>query len=331
MQFGNPHYFWLLGLIPLLVLFYGVAFRQRQSALERFTGKALLQKLLVATSPFKQKTRAFLVVLSFVYLVLALTEPKWGFYIEEVKREGIDLVIALDVSKSMLAEDLKPSRLVRAKLEIESLLDQLTGDRVAFVAFAGSAFIQCPLTLDYGTAKLFLDDLGTHSIPRGGTDIGGAIRKALSAFEGTGGGEKVVILLTDGEDHGGELSSALKEAKEKGVAVYPVGVGRSEGAPVPLVDEQGAVRYLRNREGEIVLSKLDPRLLERIAAQGGGKGGIIGSGDFSLELLYEEEISKLEKRELASQQKKEYHHRFQWPLAFGVFLLFVQGTLSERR
>jgi len=331
MQFGKPHYFWLLGLIPLLIVFYWIVFQRRKSALERFSGKILTQKLLIAVSSLKQKLKAILIILVFIFLIFTLTEPKWGFHIEEVRREGIDMVIALDISKSMLAEDLKPSRMVRATLEIESLLEQLTGDRVGLVAFAGSAFIQCPLTLDYATIRLFLNDLDIYSIPRGGTDIGGAIRKSVEAFEGSSGGEKIILLLTDGEDHGGQLTVALKEAKALDITVYPIGIGRDEGAPIPSVDSEGKIQYLRNREGEIVLSKLDPRLLEKIAVLSGGSGGIIGHGDFSLEELYRRKIAKLEKEELSSQQKKEYHHRFQWPLVLAVSFLYMEGLLRERR
>ena len=264
-------------------------------------------------------------------MIFALADPKWGFHIEEVKRRGIDLIIALDVSKSMLAEDVKPSRLGRAKLEIESLLESLRGDRVGLVTFAGSSFIQCPLTLDYSTVKLFLEDVSIESIPRGGTDVGGAIRKSVEAFQGEEAGDRVVLLITDGEDHGETLDAALSEAKEKEIKIYPVGIGKTEGAPIPIEGEKGQVQYLRDRGGAVVLSKLDLGLLERIASATGGGGGVIGSGDFSVEDLYEKSIAKLEKGELGSTQKKEYHHRFQWPLAAGFILLYLEGLISERK
>lgn len=331
MQFGKGEYLWLLGMIPLLALFYGMMFQKRRKALFQFADPQVVEKLLVAVSPFKRKIKVALFLFSLSFMIFSLMEPKWGFHMEEVRRRGIDLVIALDVSKSMLAQDVKPDRLSRAKLEIESLFERLGGDRVALVGFAGSAFIQCPLTLDYATAKLFLEDMTIQSIPRGGTDIGGAILKSLEAFQGEGGGEEAVILLTDGEDHGTALSQALEKAKKKKVTLYPVGIGKREGAPIPLTDEEGKIQYLRDSRGEVVLSRLDLRLLERIAAVTGGKGGVIGSGDFSLEALYEREISRLGKTELTSHQKKEYHHRFQWPLALAIACLVAEGILSERR
>ena len=331
MQFGKPNHFGLFGVLPVLVLVYIFTFRKRRAALEAFTGPALLPKLLVGVSAFKQRMKAALLVLSLFFMILALCEPKWGFHIEEVKRRGVDLVIALDVSKSMLAEDLKPNRLGRAKLEIGNLLDSLRGDRVGLVVFAGSHFIQCPLTLDYSTVKLFLEDVGIESIPRGGTDVGGAIKKAIEAFEGEEAGDRVVLLLTDGEDHGDQLDKALEEAKKKDIKIYPVGVGKTEGAPIPVQGEGDQMQYLRGKEGGVILSRLDSGLLQRIAGSTGGKGGVIGSGDFSLEDLYEKWISKLEKGELGSTQKKEYHHRFQWPLTVGFILLYLEGLLSERK
>ena len=331
MLFGNPHAFGFFGTLPLLVLFYLFAFKRRKSALEKFAGPTLTPKLLVGVSPFKQKLKPALLVVSIFFMILALAEPKWGFHMEEVKRRGVDLVIALDVSKSMLAEDLKPNRLSRAKLEIQNLLESLRGDRVGLVVFAGTSFIQCPLTLDYSTVKLFLEDVGIESIPRGGTDVGGAIKKSIEAFAGEEAGDRVIFLVTDGEDHGTSLDASLKEAQEKGIKIYPIGIGKSEGAPIPVAGEKGELQYLRDRDASVVLSKLDLGLLERIASATGGRGGVIGSGDFSLEDLYERSVTKLEKAELGSSQKKEYHHRFQWPLAAGLVLLYLEGLLSEKK
>ncbi len=330
MQFGKPALFGFFGVIPLLIFFYCLAFRMRRRALETFAGK-LSRQLLVGASPFQRALRASLIVLSVSFLILALADPKWGYEAQEVTRKGIDMVIAVDTSKSMLTQDIRPNRLARAKLEIESLIDALGGDRVALVTFAGGSFIQCPLTLDDATVKLFLEDITVGSIPVGGTDIGNAIQKSLEAFKGSGEGKRVILLITDGEDHGAGLSSALREAKKEDVTIYPIGIGHSEGAPIPVSDEGGEIRYLRGRDGAVVISKLDVSLLDRIASETGGRRGIIGGGDFSLEGLYQNDISKFEKRELGSEQKKEFKHRFQWPLAAAIFLLTVEGVLGERR
>ena len=331
MQFAKPDYFWLFGMLPVFILFCLFMFRRRRRLLERFAAPPLLKQLLSGVSVAKQRFKPFLILAALTFFILALAEPQWGFQVEEVKRRGIDLVIAVDVSKSMLAQDVKPNRLERSKLEIESLFNALRGDRVGVVAFAGDAFLQCPLTLDYATAKLFLKDLTVTSIPIGGTDLGGAIRKAVEAFEGQEGGERVVLLITDGEDHGAQLERVLSEAKKQRVAIYPIGIGRRGGAPLPVIDESGQRRYLRNRQGEVVISQPNWAVLEKIAVATGGKIGSIGSGKTSLEDIYEQEIAKREKRELASKQKRQYHHRFQWPLAVGIFFLYLEGLVSERK
>ena len=328
MQFARPGYFGWFGILPVVLLFYLLMFRRRRLLLERFADPSLLQQLLSGVSLIKQRLKPCFILLALTFLILALAQPQRGFQIEEVKRRGVDLVIALDVSKSMLAQDVKPNRLERARLEIESLLNTLRGDRVGLVGFAGDAFLQCPLTLDDATAKLFLKDLDVRSIPVGGTELGGAIHQAVSAFEVQEGGERVVLLITDGEDHGTRLERTLEEAKKQRVVIYPIGIGRRGGAPIPVVEEGGQRHYLRSREGEIVISKPNGTLLEKIAAATGGKVGAISSG---LEDIYVREIAKREKRELASQQKRQYHHRFQWPLAVGIFFLYLEGLISERK
>ena len=331
MSFARPGYFGLFGVLPLLAVFFLWMFRRRRLLLERFADPSLLKQLLSGVSVVKQRVKPFLWLVAFSFFILALAEPQWGYQIETVKRRGVDLVIALDLSKSMLAQDVKPNRLERSKLEIESLFNTLKGDRVGLVAFAGDAFLQCPLTLDYATAKLFLNDLTVSSIPLGGTDLGGAILKAVSAFEGQEGGERVVLLITDGEDHGTQLERALEEASRQKVLIYPIGIGRSGGAPVPIVEENGQRHYLRDRSGEVVVSKPNWTVLEKVAVATGGKIGSVTSGKSSLEDIYEEEIAKRQKRDLASQQKRQYHHRFQWPLAVGIFFLYLEALISERK
>ena len=331
MVFGRPDYFRLFWALPCLALFYLFRFYRGQKLLSRFADRELLPQLLSAVSFFRKRLKAALMVVSLGCLILTVSEPKWGFSIEEVKRHGVDLVIALDISKSMLAQDVKPSRLSRAKLEIANLLKTLKGDRVGLVIFAGDAFLQCPLTLDYAAVQLFLEDVSVTSISRGGSDIGGALREAVKAFQANEGGDRAVILITDGEDLGGRVDEALEAVQKEKIIVYPVGIGRPEGVPIPFEGEEREKRYVRDRQGEVVVSKLHPALLQKVASATGGRGGTIGTGFFSLEELYRHDIAKLEKRELGSEQKKEYHHRFQWPLAAAIFLLYLEGLLRERK
>lgn len=331
MRFGSLQYLWLLWLIPGMAGFYLWAFRSKRKAMERFANRALLQQLLRSVSPVKQRMKPVLVLTGVLFLVLALIQPKWGYHWEEVKRKGLDIVVALDVSKSMLARDIKPTRLEAAKREIRSLLNLLQGDRIALVAFAGSAFLHCPLTLDYGTAKLFLDHLDVDAIPLGGTDIGGAIRTAIRAYEGHEKKHRVLMLITDGEDHPGKVMAAVEEAKQHGIVIFPIGIGRKEGAPIPVLDEQGRESFLKDRDGKVVLSKLDPVLLQKIALMTGGKKGSIGTGSFPLEEIYQDEVSKMERKELESTRQQRFEHRFQWPLLLGLMCFVLEAVMNERR
>ncbi len=331
MQFGNLNYLWLLWLIPVLIAFYVWTYQSKRRALEKFASTDLVRQLTRSVSIHKQRLKSILIVIGVLLLILALIEPKWGYHWEDVKRKGLDIVIALDVSKSMLAEDIKPNRLDAAKREIKSLINILQGDRVGIVAFAGSSFLQCPLTLDYGTAKLFVDNLNVDTIPLGGTDIGGAIRTAAQAFEGHEKKHRVLILITDGEDHKEKVMPQVEEAKKLGIVIFPIGIGHKDGAPIPITDENGHNTYVKDRDGKVVLSKLDPVLLQKIALLTGGKKGSIGTGNFPLEEIYQSEVSKMERKELESQRQKRFENRFQWPLFFALICFVLEAILNERK
>ncbi|MCP4649713.1 MAG: VWA domain-containing protein [PVC group bacterium] len=331
MRFGDLQYLWLLLLIPGCIIFYVWAFKAKRRALEKFAQSEILSHLMQKVSKRKQKIRPVLFVLGVLFLVLALIQPKWGYRWEEVKRRGLDIVVALDVSKSMMAEDIKPNRLEAAKREIKSLINIIQGDRIGIVTFAGNAFLHCPLTLDYGTAKLFVDYLDVEAIPLGGTNIGAAIHKAVRAFEGHEKKHRVLILITDGEEHQSNAMTVVEEAKKHGVVIFTIGIGRQEGAPIPVIDEQGRKGFVKDREGKVVLSKLDSVLLQKIALMTGGKKGSIGAGSFPLEEIYQEEVSNMEKKELESSRQKRYENRFQYPLFLALLLFVAEAILSERK
>jgi len=331
MRFGNLGYLWFLLVIPVCGMFFIWAVKSKRKALETFADSDVLKHLVKSVDFRVQKIRLSLFLLILLLLIIALVQPKWGYHWQEIKRKGLDIVVALDLSKSMLAEDIKPNRLEAAKREIKSLINMMKGDRVAIVAFSGSAFVQCPLTLDYGTAKLFLDNLDVNSIPLGGTNIGEAIDVASSAFEGHEKKHRVLILITDGEDHGERIMQAVDEAKKKGIVIFTIGIGKQEGAPIPFIDEDGRKGFIKDREGNIVLSKLDPVLLQKIALLTGGKKGTIGTGSFPLEEIYQEEVSKMEKKELQSERQKRFENRFQLPLFMAIILYVIEAVLIERK
>jgi len=331
MRFGNLGYLWLLLLIPICGIFFGWAVKSKRKALEMFADRNVLDHLVKSVDFRIQKIRLALFLIILLLLVITLIQPKWGYHWKEVKRKGLDIVVALDLSKSMLAEDIKPNRLEAAKREIKSLINMMKGDRISIVAFSGSAFVQCPLTLDYGTAKLFLENLDVNSISLGGTNIGKAIDVSASAFEGHEKKHRVLILITDGEDHGERVMQAVEEAKKQGIVIFTIGIGKQEGAPIPFIDKDGRKGFVKDREGNIVLSKLDPVLLQKIALLTGGKKGTIGAGSFPLEEIYQEEVSKMEKKELESSRQKRFENRFQWPLFIAIFLYVIEAVLVERK
>ncbi|MBF0432135.1 MAG: VWA domain-containing protein [Fibrobacteria bacterium] len=330
MKFGALEYFWFFLAIPVLVGFYFYAFRKKRKALERFAHIEMLKKLVGRISKRRQSLKAFLMILAVFFAVITLTRPQYGTKMELMKRKGIDVVIAVDVSLSMYAEDIKPNRLERAKHEIASFIDKLRGDRVGLVAFAGEAFLQCPLTLDYSAAKIFLEVLGPGLIGTPGTAIGSAIEKGLSAFDPTERKYRVLVLLTDGEDHSGKAEKWADEAAKQGVTIYTVGIGSVSGVPIPIKDNVGNISYKKDRRGNVVSTKLDELTLQKIALTTNGKYFHAAPGRFQLEEVVEE-INQMEKREMEGERFTQFEDRFQYPLAVTIFLVIIEMLISDRR
>jgi Ca-activated chloride channel family protein len=322
--------FWLLWLIPLLAGFFVYAFRKKRRTLARFAQVEMLKRMTAGISRGRQVLKALLLLLVAFFAVMALARPQFGTKMELMRRKGLDVVVAVDVSLSMYAEDIKPNRMARSKQEIGKFVDRLAGDRVGLVAFAGEAFLQCPLTSDYGAFKIFLDVLGPELIPTPGTNITGAIETALKAFEAKDRKYRVMVLLTDGEDHSGQAEKLAEEAARMGVAIYTVGIGLPSGVPIPLKDEQGNVTYKKDRNGNVVTTKLDELLLQKIALATNGKYYHAEPGRFELEDVLKE-IAKMEKRELDSERMSQYEDRFQIPLGIALVLLVAEMLISDRR
>ena len=329
MRFGSPEAFWYLLLLPVLFGLFVWSYRRRRMALERFGAQELVDKLTVATSRPRQAVKVGLLLVSFLFIVLALVEPRFGTRLEMVSRRGVDVIVALDTSLSMMAEDMPPNRLLRARLEIESLIDRLEGDRIGLVAFSGQSFVLCPLTLDYGAAKLFLDSIDTELIPTQGTAIAQAVRTATEAFGSEEQKYKALVLITDGEDHAGEAIEAARQAAEAGVRIFAVGIGTQEGELIP-VKKDGRSEFLKDREGKVVKTRLDEATLVEMAKL--TNGGYVRSqrGRVGLDEVYTQ-ISEMEKRELGSRRLSQYKHRYQWPLAVAVLLVIAESLMSDRR
>lgn len=331
MNFGNLSYLLLLWLIPALVFFYMYAFMKRQRALRQFCGPELAGRLLPQLRQGRQKLKAFLVILAVLFLTLALVRPRWGFHWEDIKRRGVDIMVAVDVSKSMLARDIPPSRLERAKRKVEDLVKMLEGDRIGLIAFAGASFVQCPLTLDYGAFSMFLDYLSPDLIPVPGTAIGDAVRKGVESFNRRERTAKALILITDGEDHGSKPLEAAELAKKEGVRIFTIGIGQEDaGAPIP--DPDGSGGFVKDRQGNMVMSRLDEKTLQKIALETGGSYVRSVTGDMDLEAIYKNEIrAGMERKELTTTRKKRWEERFQWFLAAAVLLLLAEFFIREKK
>ncbi len=330
MQFGNLNYLYLLWLIPVLVFFYIYAFRAKDKAISAFCSLNLSSKLMPGVSRRRQKFKAALLLLAVLFILMALTRPKWGFQWEEVKRRGVDIIIALDVSQSMLAEDIKPNRLERAKREITDLLQIMEGDRIGLVAFAGASFVQCPLTLDYGAVSIFLDYLNTDLIPLPGTALAQAIHTSIGAFSDREKKYKALILITDGEDHQGDVMAAAEEAKNKGIKIFAIGIGSKGGAPIPLPGKSGG--FKKDARGELILTRLDEATLQKIALKTGGSYVRSVTGNLDLEEIYQRGIKqRMEQKDLKSARRKRWEERFQWFAFIAFILIVVEALFSEKK
>ena len=328
MRFGTPINFWLLLLLPLLAGFLVWATIAKRRALMRFARLAMVERLTWNVSRGRQYGKGFLLLVGVLFVALALTGPQFGAKLAMAQRKGVDVVVALDLSRSMLAEDVRPNRLERAKYQIRELLEVLEGDRVGLVVFAGQAFVQCPLTLDYGAIDMFLDIIDAGAIPVQGTAIGDAVRVASRCFDEEDRKHKVIVLFTDGEDHVGEPVEAAEAAAGEGVRLFAVGMGTQTGELIPVRDEKGGVDFHRNRQGGPVKTRLDEEVLKQmvLATDGDYFRSSLGSGE--LESI-KEQIAGMDQKEFGSTRFTQYEERFQMPLLLALICLFVEAFLGD--
>ncbi len=342
MHYAEPGYISALIFITIIAaLFFIWAMRRRINLMNRFVEKPLAG-LIAPTVSLERKAIKMVILTAAVSLtVFTLARPQWGFEWKETKFKGLDILIAVDVSKSMLANDMKPNRLERAKFAIKDLVKKLGGDRVGLVAFAGTAFLQCPLTIDYNGFLLTLDDLNVNTIPRGGTNISSAIREAMGVFSAGGGSAiggkgqekkyKTLVLITDGDDLEGEAIRAAKEASAEGVKIYCVGVGTFEGSLIPAADEHGSKGWVADNSGNVIKTRLNEDILKNIAISTGGSYVRAVQSDFGLVLLYENSISKLEKKDIEGKMNKQYRERYGYFLGLAILLLLIEPFISDRK
>jgi len=331
MRFASPINFLLLILVLFLGIFVFWALAYKKRLLKKFGDLPLIIKNAPYISFARQRSKIILLLIGLIFVTLALARLQFGTHLELLKRKGIDIVVALDVSNSMLARDMKPNRLEKAKQEIQGIIDRLKGDRIGLVAFAGQAFVQCPLTLDYASAKFLLKAMDQNSVSVQGTNISSAIRTAAKLFDKKEKKHKVILLLTDGENQQKGVKDAAEEARKQGIKIYTVGIGSTEGEPIPILDRNGKqVGFKKDRNGEVIVSKLDEMTLQEIALTTGGKYYHATAGEIELNKIFDK-ISKMEKKELAGTLVTRYDDRFQWPLLLAIFFIVGEFFLSERK
>jgi Ca-activated chloride channel family protein len=330
-RFFHTEYLYLLALVPAAVVFYWIVGKLRRRSLARFGNLSILERLAEEASRSKRLIKTVLVVTAMGLLAMALADPQVGTRLEEVKQQGVDIFIALDVSLSMKAEDIKPNRLEKAKLEIRNLIERLGGDRIGLIVFAGDAYTQFPLTTDYSAANLFLDAVDVDVVPVPGTSISSAIERAMESFDFKETTSKVLIVITDGESFEGETFEAAEDAAKQGVLIYTIGLGSPEGAPIPLYDASGRqVDFKREKSGSVVLTKLDETALEKIAAIGNGKYLRGTNAQDEVDEIYKS-LNALQKKQFGTKQFTDFEDRFQWILVPAILLLVLELLTSERK
>jgi len=330
-KFANPQYLYALLAIPVMIIFFIGLSYWRKKKLKQFGDSRLLAILIPDFSKGWPIVRLILLIIGLSFLIFGIADPLIGSKLEEVKREGIDLVICLDVSNSMNAQDIKPSRLESAKRSIARLIEQLDGDRIGIVVFAGRAYVQLPITTDYSAARMFLSTINTNIVPTQGTAIAEAIKIALNSFNFEDTHSKAIVIITDGEDHEGDVITAAQDAAEKGVRIFTIGMGLSEGAPIPITDSRGKITgYRKDKSGNTIITKLDEVILQQLATIGNGMYIRANTSRAGLEVIYEE-INKMQKTEFETKMFADYEHQFQILLMFALFFILFELIILEKK
>ncbi len=329
-ELDHPYYFYLLALIPVVVLIYIITQLWKRRARKYFGDAHLLEQLAPERSRIKPMLKLIIALLIIASLSIALVNPKVGSRLETVKREGVDLVFALDVSKSMLAEDVRPNRLAKSKQIISRTLDQLVSDRVGIIIYAGRAYPQLPITTDYGAARLFLKTVDTDIIPSQGTAIADAIELATRYYDDENQKNRVLVIISDGEDHEEGFKEAAEKAAENGIKIYTIGIGTEKGAPIPDLRNGTNIGYKKDLSGQVVISRLNKNNLEEIAVLADGEY-LGGKNTRETVGAIIETIEQMEKKEFESQVFADYEDQFQWFLGLALLLLILDIFILERK
>ncbi len=330
MQLEEKIWFWLLLIIPIIIAFFIVLQLWKRYVQNKFISKQMLKKLSPNKSLFKPILKLFVLCLAFVCLIIALVNPKIGTKLETVKREGVDIVFAIDVSKSMLAEDIAPNRLEKAKQLVTQIINNLASDRIGIIAYAAKAFPQLPITTDYAAAKMFLHSMNTDMLSSQGTAIDQAIQLARTYYDDDEQTNRVLIIISDGEDHSDFASDVAEEASYEGIRIFTIGVGTINGGPIPIKRNGIVLNYKKDSQGETVITRLNEETLKDIAAKA---NGVYINGSNTKQVVEEirDILNKMDKKEFEAKQFAEFKDQFQWFLALGLFFFFLDIFLLERK
>jgi Ca-activated chloride channel family protein len=331
LRFDNIDYLYILSVLPLVIIGMLIYARWRKESLLKFGDNILISELTKSSSKIRRKTKNLFTVFILLFLIIGISNPQIGTKMEEVKREGVDLMIAIDLSYSMMAEDIKPNRLERSKQAISRLIDQLKGDRIGLVVFAGQAYVQLPITTDYSAAKLFLSTVKPNLIPTQGTKIGNAIDLCINSFEEDNNQSKAIIIITDGETHDEQAIEMAKKAQEQGIITHTLGMGLKKGGPIPIYNKNGnTTEYRKDREGNTIVTKLNEKMLQKIAQAGSGTYIRANNSKAGLNTLFTE-INKMEKKDIGTMIFTQYKDRFQIFLLLSLFFIFLDFIFLERK
>ncbi len=328
-RFANPDFLYLLLLLPVLIILYIINAIRKKRALKRLGNVEIVGTLVPELSKTRPLVKFILQLLALSAGIIMLSRPQFGSKIEDVKKQGVEVIIALDVSNSMLAQDIQPDRLTRAKQAISRLVDKLENDKIGLIVFAGDAYTQIPITTDYVSAKMFLSTISPQMVPRQGTAIGAAIDLGIKSFSPGEGISKAMIIITDGENHDDDPVKSAEEAAKAGIVIYTIGIGSTDGVPIP-VTVNGTTDYLKDADGNTVITKLDEDILRKIALTTNGIYVRASNSNIGLDEIFNE-IKKMKKQELESTMYTEYNDQFQIFAAICLILIFIDFIVMERR
>ena len=329
-QFSHHEYLYVLALIPLFTVLFAWVLFMRKKRLQRFGDTELVSRLMPDASTRKPVVKFVLLMIAYTFIVLGVASPRFGTKLQESKRTGVEIIIALDVSNSMMAEDIQPNRLERAKQAVSRLIDRFVDNKIGLIVFAGEAYTQLPITADYVSAKMFLSTISSDIVPVQGTAIGAAINLATNSFSPTSETGKAIIVITDGENHEDNPVQAAEEAIKRGINVYAIGVGSTQGTPIPVRTASGQRDFMKDRAGNTVMSKLDEKTLQETAMAGKGVYVRATTANMGLNNVYDE-INKLEKAEFETKNYAEFAEMFQWPFGIALLFLLAELLISNRK